>query len=62
MGVVLRRITDRRYGSPKIRLGGRLSALNILLAGMVELVDIPDLGSGALLRRGSNPLVGTIEV
>jgi hypothetical protein len=31
-------------------------------AGMAELADAPDLGSGGFIRGGSNPLARTIRV
>ena len=30
-----------------------------ILAGMVKLVDMPDLGSGAARRVGSSPIIRT---
>ena len=32
------------------------------LAGVAELVDVPDLGSGALRRGGSSPFARTAEI
>ena len=32
---------------------------NELFAGVAELADAPDLGSGGEIRRGSSPLSGT---
>ena len=46
----------------------RKSILNIsrkrlsVIARVVELVDTPDLGSGAVRREGSTPSSGTIQV
>lgn len=33
-----------------------------ILAGMVKLVDMPDLGSGAARRVGSSPITRTLRI
>ena len=33
-----------------------------IFAGMVKLVDMPDLGSGAARRVGSSPIIRTFKI
>ena len=42
-----------------VRYSDRLYELNRFLAGVVELVDTPDLGSGGESRGGSSPFTRT---
>jgi hypothetical protein len=48
----------RRFGGKLLALPALLALLALLLAEVAKLADAPDLGSGGVILRGSNPLLG----